>query len=211
MLILAIVDTDTIENRDHRITLRNQLYQGGLSQVIDKLKLFNNELINLKLEEFKESEDADAIAHMVLGDVTEPSEMLEKILASIKGTKAYDHLSSLLQHLLLIQCDSETKNRYYQLVEHFVSQIALDRKDVLNNFSTTYGLTVKNLISRFAEEDELENALQEADEAREMAAKALEREAALKLQVDLKAGWYTIIVSNIYITLPLCRWPRWKI
>jgi hypothetical protein len=177
-----------MEDRDARITLRNQLYQGGLAQVFEQMRSFNNELMNSKLEEFRELEDSDTIAHMVLGDSTEPSEILEKILASINGTRAYDYLQTLLQHFLLMQCDSETKNRYYQLVEHFVSQITMDRKGGSNSFSNTYGLTVKDLISKFAEEDELEAALQDADEAREMAAKALEREAALRVQVDLKAG-----------------------
>jgi hypothetical protein len=187
-LILAIVDPDTLEDRDARITLRNQLYQGGLAQIFEEMRSFNNELMNSKLEEFRELEENDTIAHMVLGDSTEPSEILEKILASINGTRAYDYLQTLLQHFLLMQCDSETKNRYYQLVEHFVSQITMDRKGNTNSFANMYGLTVKDLISKFAEEDELEAALQEADEAREMAAKALEREAALRVQVDLKAG-----------------------
>lgn len=200
LLILAIVDPDTIEDRDTRITLRNQLYQGGLGQIFEKMSLFNNELMNLKLEEFKELEDSDTIAHMVLGNSTEPIEILEKILSSINGTRAHDYLLNLLQHLLLIQCDSETKNRYYQLVEHFVSQITLDRKGTLNNFTSTYGLTVQSLISKFADEDELESALQEADEAREMAEKALEREAALRLQVDLKAGKLFIKVENRLLT-----------
>lgn len=188
LLILALIDPDTIEDRDARITLRNQLYQGGLAQIIDKMMSLNNELIISKLEEFRELEDSDTIAHMVLGDSTEPIEILEKIVASINGTKAYDYLQKLLQQLLLLQCDSETKNRYYQIAEHFVSQITLDRKGSSDNFTSTYGLTVKNLISKFADEDELESALQEADEAREMAQKALQREAALRLQVDLKAG-----------------------
>ncbi|GAN04863.1 hypothetical protein MAM1_0075c04328 [Mucor ambiguus] len=187
LLILAITEPDTIDERETRITLRNQLYQGGLAAIFDKMRSFGNELMTSKLEEFKELEDSDMIAHMVLGDSTEPTEILDKILASINGTKAYDYLQTILQHLLLIQCDSEAKNRYYQLVEHFVSQITLDGKGMSNNFSATYGMTVKNLISKFAEEDELEAALQEVDEAREMASRALEREAALRLQIDLKA------------------------
>ncbi|RCI04280.1 hypothetical protein CU098_004364, partial [Rhizopus stolonifer] len=185
LLINAIIDPDTVKDREYRITLRNQLYQAGLAQVLEKFKLFNNELMNLKLEEFKELEECDTIAHMVVGDSIDHVDILERILASINGTKAYDHLQKLLQNLLLIQDDSETRNRYYQLIEHFVSQVTLDRKGT--NFSATYGVTVKDLIDKFAEEDELEAALQEADEAKEIAIKALEREAALKIQIDLKA------------------------
>ncbi|KAI9473530.1 MAG: hypothetical protein EXX96DRAFT_578379 [Benjaminiella poitrasii] len=188
LLILAIVDPDTVQDRDDRITLRNQLYQAGLAHIFELLESFNNELIHLKLEEFKEWEDSDAIAHMVKANGT-PTEILDQLLASVRGTKAYDYLQSLLQQLLLIQSDSpETRNRVYQLVEHFVSQITLDRNGIANhNFSHTYGMSVKDLIAKFAEEDEMEMALQEADEAREIAAKALEREAELKVQLDLKA------------------------
>ncbi|KAG1198021.1 hypothetical protein G6F70_006166 [Rhizopus microsporus] len=185
LLINAIVDPDTVQDIEYRMTLRNQLYQGGLAQVLEKLKLFNNELINIKLEEFHESEDNDNIAHMVVGDSADPAEIVEKIVATINGTKAYDYFQKLLQDLLLIQCDSETRNRYYQLIEHFVSQVTFDRNS--NSFTSTYGVTVKDLIAKFAEEDELEEALQEADEAREIAAQALEREAALRVQLDLKA------------------------
>ncbi|OBZ83397.1 Cytokinesis protein sepA, partial [Choanephora cucurbitarum] len=188
LLILAVTDPDTIDNRDKRITLRNQLYQAGLSQVIEKMYTLNNELINLKLEEFAELEDSDAIAHMALREEsTEPEEILETIVASIRGTRAYDYLQRLLQHLLLLQCDPETKNRYYQLIEHFVSHINLDGRGVTGSFSNTYGLTVKDLIAKFAEEDELEATLQELDEARAIATNALEREAALRIQIDLKA------------------------
>ncbi|OBZ82693.1 Delphilin, partial [Choanephora cucurbitarum] len=58
---------------------------------------------------------------------------------------------------------------------------------VTGSFSNTYGLTVKDLIAKFAEEDELEATLQELDEARAIATNALEREAALRIQIDLKA------------------------
>lgn len=209
LLIIAIVDPDTIEERETRITLRNQLYQGGLAQIFEKMKLFNNELMNLKLEEFRELEENDTIVHLVLGNSTEPVEILEKILASVNGTKAYAHLQTLLEHLLLIQCDSETKNRYYQLVEHFVSQIALEKGDS-NHFTSTYGLTVKNLISKFVDEDELELALQELDEMREMAEMALEREALLKIQVDLKAGKYMHIKKILnYRRLNTFFFHRW--
>lgn len=196
LLILALVDPETIQERETRITLRNQLYEGGLGPIFEKMRLFHNELMNLKLEEFRELEDHDSIAHMVIGNTQQaPVEILEKILASIHGTRAYDLLLNLLQHLLWIDCDSETRNRYYQLIDQFVSQISLDpKKESLNNFTHT----VQNLISKFADEDELELALQEADEAREMMEEALQREAALRIQVDLKAG----ILSPSLLFLP---------
>ena len=59
--------------------------------------------------------------------------------------------------------------------------------------------TVKDLIAKFAEEDELEATLQELDEARAIATNALEREAALRIQIDLKAGIYG---CHIIVHLP---------
>jgi hypothetical protein len=49
-------------------------------------------------------------------------------------------------------------------------------------------MDVQSLIQKFAEEDELEMAFQDAYEAREMAKKAMENEANLKVQLDLRAG-----------------------
>ena len=76
------------------------------------------------------------------------------------------------------------------MVESIVTQIASDRKNVPSDFGNTYGLNVGNLISKFVGEDELARALQEAEEAKTMASQAMEREAELKIQVDLKSGWY---------------------
>ena len=76
------------------------------------------------------------------------------------------------------------------MVESIVTQIASDRKTVPSDFGNTYGLNVGNLISKFVQEDELTRALQEAEEAKAMASQAMEREAELKIQVDLKSGRY---------------------
>ena len=69
-----------------------------------------------------------------------------------------------------------------------MTQIATDRNSVPDDFGNTYGLNVSNLISKFVEDDELSRALQEAEEAKAMAAQAMQREAELKIQVDLKGG-----------------------
>ncbi|KAG0186187.1 hypothetical protein DFQ28_008191 [Apophysomyces sp. BC1034] len=190
LLVNAIVDPEIIENASVRITLRNQLHQSGLTQILDKMSSFDNELLNRKIYEFKESEELDSASiygGLVIDTVMDPEDVLEKIVASISGTRAYGYLKSILQHLLMIQCGAEKRNRYYQLIESIVSQIVLDRKGIPDDFSSTYGFTVDDLISKFAEQDRFEEALKEAREAKETASKAIERQAELKHQVDLKA------------------------
>ncbi|KAI8997464.1 hypothetical protein BDB01DRAFT_857818 [Pilobolus umbonatus] len=187
LLINALVDPDTVEDKETRITLRNQLYQGGLTQILERMCLSEYEPIHAKIEEFREFEEIDRISFMDIEDSTHPFDLCERIIASIHGTKAYDFFVSILSHLLVIEHEPEIRNRYYQLCEHFITQVVLDTNGSNTNFRNAYGLSVKDLISKFAEEDEVEAAFREADDAKEVAKRALENEAALRVQVDLKA------------------------
>lgn len=72
------------------------------------------------------------------------------------------------------------------MVESLVSSMSAECD--LDDLDNTYGVNVGNLISKFADEDELNRALQEAEESKAMAQQALEREAELRLQVDAKSG-----------------------
>jgi hypothetical protein len=47
--------------------------------------------------------------NIVLNDAHEPLGLLEAIIPNIIGTPAYQFLQNILQHLLLIQYDTETK------------------------------------------------------------------------------------------------------
>ncbi|KAI9243693.1 hypothetical protein BY458DRAFT_530433, partial [Sporodiniella umbellata] len=181
LLINALLDPDTLKDINSRVTLRKQLYEGGMAQVLDKLKSFKNELITLKLDEFKEMEDCDTASSTIPENTT----LLEKLQRLICGTKAENYFQKMLQNLLSIQCETEIRDKYYRLIERFISQVTLN--DVDTRLDADCGFSVKDMIEKFVEDEELEIALQEADEAREMAFEALEREAKLKVQVDLKA------------------------
>jgi hypothetical protein len=89
---------------------------------------------------------------------------------------------SLLTHPLY-----DSRNRYYQLIDTVVSQIVLDRKGVPNDFTDMYGISIGHLLSKFSDEDELDQALKDMYEERERADQAIKREAELKLLVDRKA------------------------
>ncbi|CAO3596021.1 unnamed protein product [Absidia cylindrospora] len=190
LLICAMVDPDTVEDQEVRIALRNQLYQGGLGTILQDLGELQNELINRKIAEFHELDDRDTqsvYGDMILNNIHEPLGLVEAILPSIVGTRAYDFLQSILQHLLLIQYDPETRNRYYQLIDTVVAQIVLDRKGLPNDFTDTYGISIGHLLAKFSDEDELDQALKDMYEERERADQATKREAELKLLVNRKA------------------------
>ena len=97
LLINAIVDPETTVDQSHRISLRSQLYQGGVDKVFGKMKTMHNELLDRKIKEFNHAEECDNSAvygGLILG-TKDPSEILDKITASINGTRAYHSRQSI--------------------------------------------------------------------------------------------------------------------
>ena len=87
---------------------------------------------------------------------------------------------------MIIHGNYEAKDQLYAVIDSVVKQIVRGQKSF--EVSSASGLAVEDLIARFAKEDKLEEAVKEAENAKEIAYKALEREAELKQQVHLKAG-----------------------
>lgn len=115
LLINALVDPEAVDDLDVRVALRNQLYQAGLTHILNKLEELNSELLHRKIDEFRELEEHDAAliyGDMVLNDVLDPPEILDNILTAITGTEAYDLLRSILQHLMLLPDDAEIRYIY---------------------------------------------------------------------------------------------------
>lgn len=111
LLINAVVDPDTVQDLDRRMTLRNQLYQGGLERVLNQMTEMNNELLNQKVKEFRQLEEQDNA--MVYGasrsNVGDPAEILGSIVSATNGTRAFDSLRNILHQLSIIQQDLENR------------------------------------------------------------------------------------------------------
>lgn len=107
LLINALVDPDTTEDVDQRVTLRSQLYQGGLNRVLDKMNTLNNELLARKIKEFHQFEERDkaTIYGGLVSGNQEPGDILDKLITATNGTRAYRSLQCILQQLLLLQQD----------------------------------------------------------------------------------------------------------
>lgn len=160
-----MVDPEIVEDLDVRVALRNQLYQAGLTRIFDKMIPLQNDLLHRKMDEFQEVEENDAAliyGDMMLNETMDPPEILNNILGAITGTEAYDSLRSILQHIMLIQGDNEARIECYRLLESVVSHIVLQHNDGHREDLYTGTLTVDALISKFAEENELKQALEDA-------------------------------------------------
>lgn len=113
LLINAIVDADTVPEEDTRVALRGQLYQSGLETILEKLRTFNNDLLNRKIQDFLQMEEKDNASTHGAKSIAldeDPQETLEKLLRQLEGTRAYTFLQKILHHLYTMQFD--TGKRY---------------------------------------------------------------------------------------------------
>ncbi|OZJ02756.1 hypothetical protein BZG36_03344 [Bifiguratus adelaidae] len=191
-MILVNSIIGTVDDVELRFNLRNQMNACGLQRILEKMENFNYDLMARQLSAFRNLEDADKEEFMeyynqkILNDMTDPYDVFQVVLSNVEGTRAYDFFLSALQHMLLIKDEGEPKVRYFQLFDHIVTQVVLDRKGLTDDFATNYGMSVGNLIAKFAEQDQVEAALEEARQAREAAVKAIKDRQELELEVSLK-------------------------
>ncbi|KAL0080001.1 armadillo-type protein [Phycomyces blakesleeanus] len=188
LLVNAILDPDTVEDFDSRMAFRNQLHQSGLSQILVKMNSLNYEKLNEKIFQFKDLEDFDSASlygGLVVGSVIDPADVLDKVLATIRGTHAYESLQNTLNHLLLIQCDPEKRNRYYQLIDSIVCEIVLDHKNSPQEFLDDYTSSVHDMIARYTKGSPPDETTEENNTSLN---KSIEREKELQRQINLGAG-----------------------
>lgn len=80
------------------------------------------------------------------------------------------------------------RTRYYQVLDSFVSQIVLDNKGLSDDFTSSYGMSVRYLIDKFAEQDQLSAALEDLKETRQLYEQTLEAKNALELEMNERGG-----------------------
>ncbi|KAG2178896.1 hypothetical protein INT43_001743, partial [Umbelopsis isabellina] len=188
MLVNAIIQV--VDDLELRIHVRNQLNVCGLQRIIEKIKTFSNDHIHRHIQGYKSLAESDTDDMMeiyndqVLNDLTDPRDVFECILASVEGTRGYEFFLSALQHLLFVKDEGEVRTRYYQVLDSFVSQIVLDNKGLSEDFTSSYGMSVRYLIDKFAEQDQLSTALEEVRETRQLYEQTLEAKNALERDIN---------------------------
>ncbi|KAJ1658246.1 hypothetical protein IWQ61_002482 [Dispira simplex] len=204
LLMNALVEV--CEDIDVRIHLRQELQKCGINRIRDKLLALNNEHIQQQLEKYARVADHDNNELMefhhyqALQDMSDPHEVFEALLMSLEG-RSSEAFVSILQHLLLIREDTETKNRYLQLIDQLVSQIVLDGRGVDSDFSTTFGVSVATLAAKFSDEEQLLETLKELSETKEQLEQVRHAKSQLELEVSMKADGLVQALKDKVLTL----------
>ncbi|KAL9555089.1 hypothetical protein MBANPS3_002512 [Mucor bainieri] len=192
MLINSLVTV--IEDVEVRVHLRNQMNASGLDAITDKMLDFNNEQLRRHINIYKQmsENDVDEIMEIynetILTNMNDPRACFERILERVEGTRSYNFFLSALQHMLMIQAQGDIQVRYFQILDKLVTQVVMDRKGLTQEDLSGGGMgwSVSMLIDKFAEQDQLDKALQDAKETKHMYEKAIQEKQELETQINLK-------------------------
>ncbi|MBW0464588.1 hypothetical protein O181_004303 [Austropuccinia psidii MF-1] len=161
-----------------RVHLRTQMNSSGLKRIMDKLKKFQHHSIERQLNQIEgeaiqdEEEMLENFNRRLLNDLTNPQQLFDAILENVDGSRCKEFLISILQHLLLIKEDTESQVRFYQLIDQLVTSVVLDSKALddggSGDFSSMLGVSVAAVMSRFADQDQLQVTMSDLQESRRM-------------------------------------------
>lgn len=117
---------------DYRMHLRNEIIRTGLIDLLEPLRNLDVEAIDVQLSVFDTIRENDADEQQtrfdnVKIDMDDINECMEVLKNTTVDTPAEAFFLSILQHLLFIRDDIETKSAYYQLIEECVTQIVLHK------------------------------------------------------------------------------------
>lgn len=173
---------ELLKERDLKIRmhLRSRMEMSGLKRILDKHLVLDHVLLQRLISDHYEDAQNDELELMdnmkdeIRMNFSDPRGCFDAILANTEG-RALDFFSSTLKHLLLVPTDFDTRMRYFQLVEKLVSAVVTDRKGFDGDFSALLGSSVASVVALFGDQDRLEVALEDLEDARNKI-KRLERE-----------------------------------
>ncbi|KAF9394110.1 hypothetical protein BGX21_010485 [Mortierella sp. AD011] len=204
-----------VDDIEYRMHLRSQLSTSGLARIISKMRSLNHELIDRQLNIFEDEaendyEDTiDCYNHQVLTDMSDPYDVFHALLRSVESSRAYDFFLSLLRHMLLIREEGDLRIRYFQLMDSIVTQIVLDRRGTTDNFDQKLGISVNQLVSKLVDQDRLNDALEDAKQARQELELVLRQKNDLELELGQKDdGVVSQLKANISSLEDLLRLSR---
>ncbi|KAK9720206.1 hypothetical protein K7432_004297 [Basidiobolus ranarum] len=184
-----------------RIHIRTQMNAAGLRRVIRKVKTFSSEAINLQVSKYlfeaeqdllylmdehpAEVDDSSSIMAPSLPDTSDPLALFQMLLSSVEHTPCYNHFLSILQHMIMIPSDPITKQKFYKLIDKLVMQIILDDSGMPQDLSSVYGVSVGNILSRFGNEDKIDELQEELKNARVEAAEANKKRTDIEMELGM--------------------------
>ncbi|CEG81054.1 hypothetical protein RMATCC62417_15298 [Rhizopus microsporus] len=150
---------------NNRIYMENQFNASGIQSILPKLRILEYDLLNIQIETFKETLDADMDEAFgedmsLASDVSQPQELFDRVIESIsEAPRASEQFLYVLKYLLWIHGNPDTKYYYYRMIQIIIQQIVMDRRDHENtdSFSSTFGLAVGTVIQSFSELERLKD------------------------------------------------------
>lgn len=176
-----------------RHVLRAQMETSGLRRILDKFAVLEHPHLARYTKMFyeeaqnDETEIADTMKEDVVMNFTDPRGTFDAILANTDG-RALDFLTSTLKQLLLVPHEPEGRMRYFQLVDRVVTSIVTDRKGLDGDFTSLLGSSVASIAAQFADQDRLEDALEDASDARATIARLRRERETLEDELAQKDG-----------------------
>lgn len=165
MLLSGLVSGDDIRGR---ISIRGQLELAHIRDLIKLLKEWKEPKLDDHIVRYEEEEEADRREFMVeqnhlkLHSMNSPEDVLRSLLQQNNGSKAGGFLLNTFRHLLLIKEEGEERSRYFQLIDQLVGSIVMhDTPDLSSDFGKAFGISVSQLMGKFVEQQQLEEARNE--------------------------------------------------
>lgn len=174
-----------------RVHLRAQMEVSGLRRILDKLAVFDHPNLRRMVSDFIEdsaADDADVAEDFkedVLMNFSDPKGVFDAIVVNTEG-RAFDFFTSAMKHLLLIPKEPDMRLRYFQLIDTVVSSVVTDRKGLNGDFSALVGSSVASIAARFGDQDRLQEAIEDAADAKATVIKLKREQEALKEEIAQK-------------------------
>ncbi|KAJ3127754.1 hypothetical protein HK098_005871 [Nowakowskiella sp. JEL0407] len=169
-LINAIVNSP--DNFEYRVTLRNEIWDLGIGDLLPELrKLSNDELITqLNIFEDEAAADIDSIEsafNYIAPDLAYPfknsSSKNHRTNCSITDPEGLMWIRRVLQRLLLIPTDRYRRAKFWQLISTVISQVALQRENLYPD-TNRLQIDVNEALDHLVRQEQYDQAMQSISE-----------------------------------------------
>uniref|UniRef100_A0AAR2JCZ5 Diaphanous related formin 1 n=1 Tax=Pygocentrus nattereri TaxID=42514 RepID=A0AAR2JCZ5_PYGNA len=193
------------EELDFRIHIRSELMRLGLRELLQEVRLIENEELRVQLQVFDEQaeEDSDDLRSRLYDvriEMEYPfmSEVFQILLNTVKDSKAEGFFLSILQHLLLVRSDYMIRPQYYKLIDECIAQIVLRRNGCDPDFKCrNIQLDVEGLIDNMVDKTKVEISEAKAIELEKKLDAELTTRHELQVQFKKMEGDYEQKVQEL--------------
>lgn len=187
-LVSAITSANDIRIR---CSIRAQLESAGLLNIFHKIRGWRDEQTIRMIRQYEEEAERDRLDLVEESDLNllkstrSPKDVFEALMQKTKGTKASGHLLDAMRHLLLIKAEGDEKVRYFQLIDQLITSVVMnDSPELGHDWTRAFGASVSHVISKFVEQERVDQAVQEVKEMKTALATAHREKAALAEEIS---------------------------